>query len=858
MSTQDIVREQIALQMPDVPSLPDVISDDTAITVSLGTRGNQDVINQAVEAFELKHEDPTNVTAYHDFYNLQIAFEPVWLEVLDKYIGDVASVFNIPLTVLSVLVEISEQIGSLEPGRGAEIKNIDDLERFQAEAGFLIDRIQSIDEPDPMIAFHLMIPPEIWRRIDDPNREKLVHIALQMERVHRQLQSDPSGEELNRLNSEYNDLWHQGDAIVREAENNPDRYSRLKMLVQELGQRLSEPHNFHIFAPDSINFGILVTYRQKWEPKKYQVGDLVSTIPLAPKEVRKFTKKRVIKKSRAVKEIENSLQIRKQDSQDTARTDAEIVNKAENKTNFRLTAEGGFSVGVVNASASTGLTIDSAKASSQTKKDFREAVAKAALEYKQERKLEISTAESDEFEETTSGEISNPNDELPVTYLFYELQRQYEISEKIHRVTPVVLVANEVPAPHDIDEDWLIAHDWILKRVILDDSFLPALDFLSENVVGEEFTLDVLQANLNKQKMIVEQTKEQVISLTESRTTAIEDLEKRIAYLASEIGNEGPEDDDTAAAREREQAARGNLERIERELRDLQSQLSHEVTALEAATEKYTQAFKDHLNRQTEIIRLRIHIKENILYYMQAIWDHEPPDQRYFRLRHLKVIDISPAFRITVSGTVVDGEAGEVEIELETDGPYDIKVSQKRLDDVADLDNLLGYKGTYMIFPLKQNNYVTATMVLSYVDEKTGLRDPGDPANYTMEELISFIEWLHANEPDEFEEKTEALRVLVAERLADPQSKSGLVVVPTDSLYIEALPGAHPLLEDFKILHRALDVKKVRAEVRHAELENIRIMTRLLEGELDDPDIEKKVVVSGDGVTPTIETGRDS
>jgi hypothetical protein len=45
------------------------------------------------------------------------------------------------------------------------------------------------------------------------------------------------------------------------------------------------------------------------------------------------------------------------------------------------------------------------------------------------------------------------------------------------------------------------------------------------------------------------------------------------------------------------------------------------------------------------------------------------------------------------------------------------------------------------------------------------------------------------------------------------------------------LTGTHPILEDFKLMHRALDVKKVQAEVRHAELENLRLAARLASGE---------------------------
>jgi hypothetical protein len=91
-------------------------------------------------------------------------------------------------------------------------------------------------------------------------------------------------------------------------------------------------------------------------------------------------------------------------------------------------------------------------------------------------------------------------------------------------------------------------------------------------------------------------------------------------------------------------------------------------------------------------------------------------------------------------------------------------------------------------------------------------------------------------------------RTLLIERLTSSRKDSELVVVPTTSLYIECLVGTHPLLEDFKQIHRALDVKKVQAEVRHAELENIRLAARAIKGNVEDPDIEKKIVVEhGDG-----------
>src|SRR6266850_5201278 len=89
-------------------------------------------------------------------------------------------------------------------------------------------------------------------------------------------------------------------------EDTLDGSSRLAQLLTRFEKLLSERYAFDVFAKDSINFGIMVTYRQTWQPEKYQVGDLVSTIPLAPKEVRRYTTRSVTKKTRAVKELEDN------------------------------------------------------------------------------------------------------------------------------------------------------------------------------------------------------------------------------------------------------------------------------------------------------------------------------------------------------------------------------------------------------------------------------------------------------------------------------------------------------------------------------------------------------------------------
>jgi hypothetical protein len=166
---------------------------------------------------------------------------------------------------------------------------------------------------------------------------------------------------------------------------------------------------------------------------------------------------------------------------------------------------------------------------------------------------------------------------------------------------------------------------------------------------------------------------------------------------------------------------------------------------------------------------------------------------------------------------------------------------------IADLDRVLGYKGNYAVFRLKKNNLITLHMMQDYldIDGEGQLRDPDALGAYSLDELKSLVRCLYERNPAAYTRHRDDLKRILAERLATNRDASELIVVPTSSLYIEALVGTHPLLEDFKLIHRALDVKKVQAEVRHAELENIRLAARALKGNDEDPDIEKKIVIEG-------------
>jgi len=246
-------------------------------------------------------------------------------------------------------------------------------------------------------------------------------------------------------------------------------------------------------------------------------------------------------------------------------------------------------------------------------------------------------------------------------------------------------------------------------------------------------------------------------------------------------------------------------------------------------------------------------VKENILYYMQAIWHHEPPDQRYFRVYNIEVSIVEPDPNATVNVTnasasgFLDALIGNLpDTELHINIPQ-VKVISKKLVELADLDTVLGYKGNYAIYPLKENNLVTAHMMQNYIEmsDAVRLRDPDDFANYSVDQLQEWAACLYKRDKTTYDKHKNEFKQLIVDRLKSGRPEDDRVVVPTTSLYIDALVGTHPLLEDFKLAHRALDVRKAQADARHVELENVRLAARAMDAQYEDPDIEKKIVIEG-------------
>lgn len=572
---------------------------------------------------------PADAIAFHDFHVLQIAFKNVWMQAFDKNLRGQAE-------------DLYKETACLYADAGITMPasdSINDIKQLKEFISEVKNNNPAISVPPlaqiPTIVIHAFPDAATtWYLLSLEQQSTIITLAQQF-----------SASSENRQN----DIKQQVADIIKTP---PSNTSRLTKLIAELGKSLSEPYAFDIFAPDSYNFGLLLTYRQEWTPGPYQAGDLRATIPLAPGETKKYSKKTNIKKSRTQKEIEKSVSSSSYQTSDSQRAEAEIMQKATTATNFKMTTDGSFNIGIGNIHASTEFTANQAAESVNNKKQFRETAVKAAQEYRLERNLEVDSSSSIETEETISGEISNPNNEITVTYLFYELQRRYKISEFLHRVRPVIMVAQEVPAPHEIDEEWLIQYQWVIARVLLDDSFRSALDYLTSGMAGDEVSIEVVKAqweNIHKTASSLEgQLNLQLELRNHYRDTLITET-KNEAISEADADNQGwiaksvektfgdPQGFDVAKSEAIRKAAEAQLQYLEDTIVATQDKFRQAHDAYQKATDRYAAALQKQYSRYVAIDQLRIHVKQNIIYYMQAIWAHESPDQRFFRLYNKQV-----------------------------------------------------------------------------------------------------------------------------------------------------------------------------------------------------------------------------
>jgi hypothetical protein len=806
---------------------------------------------------------PAHVPADHDFLDLDLAFEQVWQEAIDQGVVDLAE------NAYQAIVELGG-----DPSRDG-LKTAGAVRALVSEGRSALLAYRGAVRDHRGEGDGRTIPPP-----SRGNGSGGVWVS-----------SPGSGPDPCSGTSAPDVRDHRSGAVGMSSSsvkiNSSDPAERLPALLDELQRRLRTNYAFTMYAANaqerSVNFGILNTFRQTWTPLSYQAGPLARCIPLAAGQTVETKSTQKTTRKRTQKDTQSDMRDMKDESNVTDRAEREIVDRASVKTNFSVDHSGGAGAAGVGATSTLKFGIDAGKQSNDTKRTFHEAVFKSAQEVRQERAIEITTETTVETEQSETVKFTNINEEVNLNLVYHQLELKYRVFTRHFKAQPVVLVAQEVPQPHEIDQAWLMAHAWILRDAIRDESLLPALSSISA-VAGDETAIAEMKVNIDQQRCIVAQLREELAVARKSaavrqalldRATldssgagglagVIEDAVEGVPIVgevAAEVGSFLFGGDAAKNANNR-QALQERANAAADQARDLMYRLEREVTALNALLETFTKALKDHHTHLTEIARLQNYVKDNILDVMQHVWRAEPSAQRILRLQNTPIPVFSAAsreHRIHFDQPLPVPTASP-HLALPRFGGQQVKVypyeSTTKLNDtfefaqlvqVANLNRLLGFFCNCMIFPLYQSNPLTDLMMDPYVDRATGaLMDPSDPLNWSLDEFTDYVCCLeHELTPDELDQLRPTLQQIYKVILSNPSRNNDVLVVPTNSLFVEALPSSNSNLEEFKRAHRMEDVKRVQGENRAAELRNILRAARILSGDLEDPIVDRKVLIQG-------------
>jgi hypothetical protein len=663
-------------------------------------------------------------------------------------------------------------------------------------------------------------------------------------------------------------------------------------------------YDFRPYSSNSIAFGIKLNYKQNWSPMGIQSGETVKTIPLGPKQVEKIS----IKTTSSVKRVTNKETFTsiESDSESTnsSKLSNEIVNQSDSKLSASLETKVTIPIDVIPLGIDSKIGTELSSSTKETKSQLNETMEKTSQKMKNDVKISVSNEFQSSSEYDRSSEISNPNDDIAITYIYSKLQQQFELYTSLNEVSNVVFVPEKLPSVQEIQKDWIRRYDWIIAKNLLDDSFQSDLTaVLNDNWNGDTYESDL---DVSHFKDVSKKAKDALPDFT------------------SFVKGGAPG---------------GAIMDIYQAQNEIYLRQLDKVRAIKERGVIADRSFQ----------RLKEHIQQNILHYMRAIWSAEDKDQRLLRYherlvptRWVFVPNHSPEMSDedgSFSGNFVPDHSGK---------------SLRKLSSIIDPSGPVGFSGNCLIFNLKtdpsvsslneglnavKSHFIKYMVIVS--DENKDLKDVNiihisavyagfTNPTFSLRYDAVIKEWfiieknlnvrlraINYNErtlyfegviltfdkepaqdisfeilvfPTNFLEDPEQKYLPLTYELPslknsnvfwsdelindmisflpglttkiiettidklDDNSKSNLnkyyyeylykkfntkrLTVDTDNVMLDILVSDNVVLEDFKRIHRVVDVMKAIEEETKMKLENERRKKRIDKDELDDPDIE--------------------
>lgn len=236
---------------------------------------------------------------------------------------------------------------------------------------------------------------------------------------------------------------------------------------------------FASFPTGEVNLGLRIVYRQEWRHLGAERGEVVHTIPPDATILEGYAS--------GGQRLEEVVE--------------EALDGTVEAMKWPLDFDGSVSTGARGLGARTdlGLEAECRETSRDTSARVSDIMLRMASRTRDAAPAAPGTDRGEDPDSPTSMDFESPGAADVVTRVYSRLQHRYEVLTRPAEIQNVILVAEKLPTPAEIDVAWIRRHDWILSRALLDDSFRDTLDALDKEPRSEsrvDVELDAKRARL--------------------------------------------------------------------------------------------------------------------------------------------------------------------------------------------------------------------------------------------------------------------------------------------------------------------------------------------------------------------------
>lgn len=213
-------------------------------------------------------------------------------------------------------------------------------------------------------------------------------------------------------------------------------------------------------------------YDQRWLFQQLLVGDLASSMALAPAETATFTIKKTqrTKLNRSTLESSDSLE-----SSESSIVDKDVLNVARSSTvteSWRIDGGAKLSIGPLSLGADSGFNRSAQAVASSTAEHIAEVTQRSARRLQTLQKIEVGRESEDLLESTIKRTISNPYRDRALSLNVFELYKRFRVTTLLSEVRPMlVLQIDEL----GFDAAFVLDHADFLEAALLDRALAAEL-----------------------------------------------------------------------------------------------------------------------------------------------------------------------------------------------------------------------------------------------------------------------------------------------------------------------------------------------------------------------------------------------